>query len=580
MDGHINSSDRTPLTASTTVETLTHDGGQLLENQALPNGTAPEVITSSPLPTNHLTTTVKSTDGKMHEMILNPVTNHLIFKLLNKKGAYTDVIMQLDLKVVLCVRNKRVKIKKGLPVGVEEDTPTAPETPNSLFLYYAHKINVFQYRLREVVCLFPTANEKKAWVQKLSEQLGTISERPKKLVIFVNPFGGKGKAKKIYDSKVFPLFKMAGIECHMIETERANFAYDTISEMADEWKTTDGIIAVGGDGAGSSNSIVSTVHGISDVTTSAVHIAIGSQAMVDVCAIHEGNKLIRLSANAISYGWLGDVLSDSENFRFMGPIRYNWAALRTSCRNRSYTGLIKFKLNENNYEAAPEESTSEIQARTENDAHAAEGTTTLQHTKTRLATTLSVRDNLARLPKCIQPCVMCENDEKDPSYPYHFTSDFSHIIAAVNQVISPFSPYGIAPFAGLNDGSLDLAMVPRISRFKNLNIMRKVAMYGGREVITSVSDLHAFRVSRFSFTPGNVFLPQDSTTGSHPQSAWNVDGEIMPQKIDKEIHFRLHPRLISYFGIGVDVRDPRYRTCFCCHTVQKKSNIIILENDS
>lgn len=54
---------------------------------------------------------------------------------------------------------------------------------------------------------------------------------------------------------------------------------------------------------------------------------LGSRCHVDVCTVHRGNDLMRISANAISYGWLGDVLSDSERFRFMGPFRYQYSGI-------------------------------------------------------------------------------------------------------------------------------------------------------------------------------------------------------------------------------------------------------------
>ena len=37
-------------------------------------------------------------------------------------------------------------------------------------------------------------------------------QRPKSLLVFINPFGGKKKARKVYKDKVSPLFKLAGID--------------------------------------------------------------------------------------------------------------------------------------------------------------------------------------------------------------------------------------------------------------------------------------------------------------------------------------------------------------------------------
>uniref|UniRef100_A0A1I7XRL2 SHSP domain-containing protein n=1 Tax=Heterorhabditis bacteriophora TaxID=37862 RepID=A0A1I7XRL2_HETBA len=97
-------------------------------------------------------------------------------------------------------------------------------------------------------------------------------------------------------------------------------------------------------GAGSANSIVSTVHETDDYATAAVHIAIGSECNVDVCTVHQDSHLLRISANAISYGWLGDVLRDSERYRCLGPIRYQWSALRTTVRHPIYRGKVSFSL--------------------------------------------------------------------------------------------------------------------------------------------------------------------------------------------------------------------------------------------
>ncbi|GMS82885.1 hypothetical protein PENTCL1PPCAC_5060, partial [Pristionchus entomophagus] len=97
-------------------------------------------------------------------------------------------------------------------------------------------------------------------------------------------------------------------------------------------------------GAGSANSIVMTVHDTDDYAMSAVHIAIGSRCRVDACTVHNRKELVRVSADAISYGWLGDVLRDSERYRWIGPLRYQWSALRTTIRNPSYRETVSFSL--------------------------------------------------------------------------------------------------------------------------------------------------------------------------------------------------------------------------------------------
>lgn len=40
--------------------------------------------------------------------------------------------------------------------------------------------------------------------------------RPHRLLVFINPFGGKKKGREIYHSLVAPLFELAGISSHVI----------------------------------------------------------------------------------------------------------------------------------------------------------------------------------------------------------------------------------------------------------------------------------------------------------------------------------------------------------------------------
>ncbi|KAK6020355.1 hypothetical protein OSTOST_13991 [Ostertagia ostertagi] len=67
-----------------------------------------------------------------------------------------------------------------------------------------------------------------------------------------------------------------------------------------------------------------------------------------------------------------------------------------------------------------------------------------------------------------------------PRYDYHWHAEFTHVICCVIPTVTPFTPYGLAPFTGIGDGTLDLALVPKISRCHNIQFMRKVAMYGGK----------------------------------------------------------------------------------------------------
>lgn len=76
---------------------------------------------------------------------------------------------------------------------------------------------------------------------------------------------------------------------------------------------------------GSTNTVAYSLHGTTDVQTAAIHIIFGDTAGLDISSVHSNNSLLRLYASVVSYGYLGDVIRDSEKFRWMGPQRYDYS---------------------------------------------------------------------------------------------------------------------------------------------------------------------------------------------------------------------------------------------------------------
>lgn len=80
-------------------------------------------------------------------------------------------------------------------------------------------------------------------------------------------------------------------------------------------------------------------------------------------------------------------MEDSEHFRFMGPMRYQFSALRTTINHPTYFGRVSFALNDTEQEK-----------------------------------TISI-------PECKQPCSICNGTEKpDPDLPYHWFDFFPQIL--------------------------------------------------------------------------------------------------------------------------------------------------------
>lgn len=77
--------------------------------------------------------------------------------------------------------------------------------------------------------------------------------------------------------------------------------------------------------SGSTDTVAYSLHGTTDVQTAAIHIIFGDSIGLDISSVHSNRNLLRLYASVLSYGYLGDVIRDSEKFRWMGPQRYDYS---------------------------------------------------------------------------------------------------------------------------------------------------------------------------------------------------------------------------------------------------------------
>ncbi len=57
----------------------------------------------------------------------------------------------------------------------------------------------------------------------------------------------------------------------------------------------------------------------------------GDSQPMDVCSVHHNNTFLRYSVSLLGYGFYGDVLSDSERKRWMGPARYDLSGNAAAC---------------------------------------------------------------------------------------------------------------------------------------------------------------------------------------------------------------------------------------------------------
>ncbi|XP_054633602.1 ceramide kinase-like [Dunckerocampus dactyliophorus] len=452
----------------------------------------------------------------------------------------------------------------------------------SFTVFYVERCRQHRWRCTKVTFMCPDVALCHRWVNIIKEQLAAITSRPKHLLVYINPYGGKRQAKRVYQQKVAPLFALADITVHVIVTEYANHARDHLREGA-ELNKFDGVVCVGGDGmfseivhglisrtqkdggidvnfpdetliscslrigiipAGSTDCICFATVGTNDPVTSALHIIVGDSQPMDVCSVHHNNLFLRYSVSLLGYGFYGDVLTDSERKRWMGPARYDLAGLKMFLTHHYYEGTVSY-LPASGIIGAPRD-TSRCRSGC-----------------------LVCRDNKKLLSERAEKYETDEllDSESDGGW-QTIRGKFLAINAASMSCACPRSPKGLSPAAHLADGTTDLILVRKCSRF---NFLRHLLRHTSKDDQFDLSFVEVHRVRRFRFTPrycqSDSDLELDLLENSkhqifsqicrdHPAcgcspafSNWNCDGEILSHTA---IDVRVHCQLIKLFARGIE----------------------------
>ncbi|XP_038864651.1 ceramide kinase-like [Salvelinus namaycush] len=520
-------------------------------------------------------------------------------------------------------RDKTVSVPVSEVVAVEEghvevlpQRSVSEDTDRDFTVFYVKRSSSgssygLLWRLGRTQFSCPSRDVRDQWMTQLRIALKTHSpSRPHRLLVFINPFGGKKQGRQIYHSLVAPLFELAGVSSHVVVTERANQARDHI--LKKDLTGFDGVVCVGGDGmfsellhgvigrtqqeaglsehdpslqscdlhigiipAGSTDCVCFATVGVNDPVTSALHIIIGDSQPLDVCSVHHHSSLVRYSVSLVGYGFYGDVLAESERHRWMGPLRYDYSGAMVYLSNRSYAGLVQY------LPADPQLS--------------------------------NPRDNT----RCLSGCSVCSKSterlfphspDASSNYISHFSQfssnsegdwvsvdgRFKAVSLTCMSSSCPRSPLGLSPSAHLADGTGDLIIVRDTHPLGFLTFLHRHTSTQDQFDLPFV-DVHRVKAVRFSLPPGEKGAEDEeretvngggmaeegertSQSGSQHHlvergeergmandrkkdlcglccskppsvSVWNCDGEILPHT---EILCRVHGQLVRLYARGME----------------------------
>uniref|UniRef100_A0A336LZQ1 CSON006857 protein n=1 Tax=Culicoides sonorensis TaxID=179676 RepID=A0A336LZQ1_CULSO len=401
------------------------------------------------------------------------------------------------------------------------------------------------------------------WFLTLHDSLRALRlNRPKNLLLFINPYSGKRNALMVYEKYAKPLFQIANVNVTCIISQKANQISDIIIEQ--DLTRYDGLVIVGGDGtfaeafnglirkylqyddfelddesfsqkinipigiigSGSTDCVAYSIYGTSDPTTSVLNIILGSSSGLDLASVrNDQNTLLKMYCSVLSYGYLGDIIRKSENYRkWLGTKRYEFTGFKEFFKNNGYEVEISYLVDDHSIDnregcRSDCERCSKIKSHTDNnESHHEHGTW-----KTK-------------------------------------TGKFFMISAANIKCACSKSPNGISPSCHFSDGYIDIICVKHTNLLNNLKLL--LTLTKKDKDISDLGFVEKIRTRKFQFraiASNEMNFNSDYINSSSTQtiqsssnyfdqknglSSFNCDGEIL---LDSYVTVTGHRNILKVF---------------------------------
>ena len=190
------------------------------------------------------------------------------------------------------------------------------------------------------------------WIDRLLDRAYGLAKRRKRIKLLINPFGGTGKAQKLYTSYIEPIFAAARCEVDVERTQYSGHAVD-IAERLDI-EAYDLLASASGDGlphecfnglgrksnaaealrklavvqlpCGSGNALSWNLNGTGDCGIAALEIVKGVRTSLDLVSVTQGEKRT-LSFLSSALGVVAESDLGTDNIRWMGDARFTYGIL-------------------------------------------------------------------------------------------------------------------------------------------------------------------------------------------------------------------------------------------------------------
>ncbi|TEA30738.1 hypothetical protein DBR06_SOUSAS4110201 [Sousa chinensis] len=200
--------------------------------------------------------------------------------------------------------------------------------------------------------------------------------RPCRVLVLLNPRGGKGKALQLFRSHVQPLLAQADVSFTLTLTERRNHARELV--RAEDLRRWDALVVMSGDGlmhevvnglmerpdwetaiqkplcslpAGSGNALAASVNhyaGFEQVTnedllTNCTRLLCHRLlAPMDLLSLQTASGQRLFSVLSLAWGFIADVDLESEKFRRLGEMRFTLGTFLRLAALRTYQGSLAY----------------------------------------------------------------------------------------------------------------------------------------------------------------------------------------------------------------------------------------------